>query len=145
MCKPDSGHFHGASGSTQYEKEILFAELDANGVKYTKENVLFIARDATGQIVWLDDGSFVVEDEETERVKKSLTRQPRVQLEQRADDCRFVVQNFFEAVSGRNCAVVFFVRVTKFLRHGKFVVQIGKRRLRIIFSRVQNFLRRRFD
>ena len=57
MCKPDSGHFHGASGSTQYEKEILFAELDANGVKYTKENVLFIARDATGQIVWLETGN----------------------------------------------------------------------------------------
>ena len=57
MCKPSSGHFNDTNRSPQSEEEILFAELDANGVKYTKEEVVFIARDSTGQIVWLETGN----------------------------------------------------------------------------------------
>lgn len=35
----------------------MFSELDKNNVKYTKENVIFITRDATGQIVFLETGN----------------------------------------------------------------------------------------
>lgn len=41
----------------QAEDATLFDELDKNGIKYTKENVLFIARDATEQIVFLETGN----------------------------------------------------------------------------------------
>lgn len=41
----------------QAEDDIFFAELDKNHVKYTKENVIFITRDATGQIVFLETGN----------------------------------------------------------------------------------------
>ena len=43
----------------QAEDGILFAELDKNNVKYTKENVIFIARDETGQIVFLETGNSI--------------------------------------------------------------------------------------
>ena len=41
------------------EVEVLFAELDTNNVKYTRENVVFIARDETGQIVFLETGNSI--------------------------------------------------------------------------------------
>ena len=74
----DSGTSNGTSGSPQMsleqeqlkndmaqaeqnliqaEDKVLFAELDKNNVKYTKENVVFIARDETGQIVFLETGN----------------------------------------------------------------------------------------
>ena len=33
------------------------AELEANSVKFTREDVIFTARDSTGQIVWLEKGN----------------------------------------------------------------------------------------
>ncbi len=33
------------------------AEMEASGVKFTREDVMFTARDSTGQIVWLEKGS----------------------------------------------------------------------------------------
>lgn len=33
------------------------AEMETNSVKFTRENVIFTARDSTGQIVWLEKGS----------------------------------------------------------------------------------------
>ncbi|MBR1728112.1 MAG: hypothetical protein IJ728_01095 [Selenomonadaceae bacterium] len=74
----DSGTNHGTKGSPQTsleqsqfensqakanqvlintEEEKLFAELDRDKVKYTKENVLFITKDRTGQIVFLETGN----------------------------------------------------------------------------------------
>lgn len=35
----------------------LIAELEASGVKFTRKDVVFTARDSTGQIVWLEIGS----------------------------------------------------------------------------------------
>ena len=33
------------------------AEMEANGVKFTRKDVIFTTRDSTGQIVWLEKGS----------------------------------------------------------------------------------------
>ena len=41
----------------QETEEMLFAQLDEANVKYTRENILFIARDGTGQIVFLETGN----------------------------------------------------------------------------------------
>ncbi|MBD5101315.1 MAG: toxin [Subdoligranulum sp.] len=64
--------FHGGFGNTQGavesaetpivepEKdgtETLIAELEKNGTKFTKENIVFITKDQTGQIVWLEKGN----------------------------------------------------------------------------------------
>ncbi|MBQ3337262.1 MAG: hypothetical protein IJG80_07665 [Selenomonadaceae bacterium] len=53
-----------ASDMTQAEQvliqetdEMLFAQLDREKIKYTRENVLFITRDTTGQIVFLETGT----------------------------------------------------------------------------------------
>ena len=35
----------------------LVAELERNGVKFSREDMLFVARDKTGQIVWLEKGN----------------------------------------------------------------------------------------
>ncbi len=52
--------FHGGFGETQGTKnsvaEELIAELKKNKVKFTEENIVFITKDATGQIVWLELG-----------------------------------------------------------------------------------------
>ena len=37
--------------------ETLVAELERNGVKFTREDMLFVTRDKTGQIVWLEKGN----------------------------------------------------------------------------------------
>ncbi len=42
------------------DDELLFAELDRDQVKYTRENVIFITRDETGQIIWLETGNTIV-------------------------------------------------------------------------------------
>lgn len=41
----------------QVEREALIQELERNGIKFTKEAVVFILRDQTGQIVWLERGN----------------------------------------------------------------------------------------
>lgn len=53
MSKPSSGLFKGTTGSQQ----TLISELEAVGVKITKENIVFITKDATGQTVWLETGN----------------------------------------------------------------------------------------
>ena len=35
----------------------LIAGLEKSGVKFTKENIVFITKDATGQTVWLETGN----------------------------------------------------------------------------------------
>ena len=37
--------------------EALVAELERDGVKFTRKDMLFVTRDKTGQIVWLEKGS----------------------------------------------------------------------------------------
>lgn len=53
--------FHGGFGGTQGAKDSATAELVAglekSGVKFTKENIVFIAKDGTGQTVWLETGN----------------------------------------------------------------------------------------
>lgn len=53
--------FHGGFGSTQGAKnnatDELIAGLEKSGVKFTKENIVFITKDATGQTVWLETGN----------------------------------------------------------------------------------------
>ena len=53
--------FHGGFGGTQGTKdnlrENLIARLVKSGVKFNKENVVFITKDRTGQTVWLETGN----------------------------------------------------------------------------------------
>lgn len=53
--------FHGGFGKTQGTKDNtaanLITGLEKNGVKFTKENIVFITKDATGQTVWLEKGN----------------------------------------------------------------------------------------
>ena len=53
--------FHGGFGGTQGAKDSataeLVASLEKSGVKFTKENIVFITKDGTGQTVWLETGS----------------------------------------------------------------------------------------
>ena len=83
MRGSDSGFAHGTSGSPQStiesgeyaakvmenEKKLeesamssmidegLVKELKENGVKFSREDMVFITRDATGQVVWLESGN----------------------------------------------------------------------------------------
>lgn len=83
MRGSDSGLAHGTSGSPQAtiesgeyaakvsenEKRLeesakrpmidenLVKELERNGVKFSREDMVFITRDATGQVVWLESGN----------------------------------------------------------------------------------------
>lgn len=53
--------FHGGFGNTKHvkknETEDLIKELENNGVKFSKEDIVFITKDKTGQIVWLEKGN----------------------------------------------------------------------------------------
>lgn len=51
---------HGGFGKTQgaaEDEESLIAELEKNGVKFSKKNIIFITRDKTGKIIWLEKGN----------------------------------------------------------------------------------------
>ena len=53
--------FHGGFGGTKGAQDNttvnLIAELEKSGIKFTKENIVFITKDGTGQTVWLETGS----------------------------------------------------------------------------------------
>lgn len=53
--------FHGGFGNTEgarsHETNKLIKELESNGVKFSKADVVFITKDKTGQIVWLEKGN----------------------------------------------------------------------------------------
>lgn len=84
MRASSSGYAHGTSGSPQGTLEqneyaakvaenearlkaeadsaplidpLHIAEIEASGAKFTRKNVVFTARDATGQIIWLEKGN----------------------------------------------------------------------------------------
>ncbi len=61
----------------EIEQERLLQELDKNGTKYDKDNMLFISKDKTGQVVWLEKGNKAVGlehiiDRHAEDYKKAL-------------------------------------------------------------------------
>lgn len=53
--------FHGGFGKTRgaksNETNKLIKELERNGVKFSKENIIFITKDKAGQTVWLEKGN----------------------------------------------------------------------------------------
>lgn len=53
--------FHGGFGNTEGTKNNkankLIKELENNGVKFSKEDIVFITKDKTGQTVWLEKGN----------------------------------------------------------------------------------------
>lgn len=53
--------FHGGFGETRgaksNESEGLISALEKSGIKLTKENIVFITKDKTGQTVWLETGN----------------------------------------------------------------------------------------
>ncbi len=46
-----------AEKATENEKAILINELSKKGVRFTKENVLFVTKTSNEQIVWLEKGT----------------------------------------------------------------------------------------
>lgn len=50
------GNTKGAQENTENQKSALIAELEKNSVKFTKEDIVFITKDGTGQTVWLEKG-----------------------------------------------------------------------------------------
>lgn len=52
---------HGGFGNTQgaknNEANKLIEELERNGVKFSKEDIVFITKDRTGQTIWLEKGN----------------------------------------------------------------------------------------
>lgn len=84
MRGSNSGYAHGTTGSPQATLEqeeyaikvaeneaklkaeadnaplidpLHIAEMEAKGVKFSRENVMLTARDATGQVIWLESGN----------------------------------------------------------------------------------------
>ena len=53
MSKGDSGYFKGASGT----RSQLIQELKDNKIKFSEKDIQFIAKDKTGQTVWLENGN----------------------------------------------------------------------------------------
>lgn len=51
------GGFGGTDGERNRIAEELIADLEKHGVKFTKENIVFITKDGTGQTVWLETGN----------------------------------------------------------------------------------------
>lgn len=53
--------YHGGFGETNGEREHvaeeLIAGLEKSGIKFTKENIVFITKDGTGQTIWLEKGN----------------------------------------------------------------------------------------
>lgn len=53
--------YHGGFGETNGEREhvaeALIAGLEKSGIKFTKENIVFITKDGTGQTIWLEKGN----------------------------------------------------------------------------------------
>lgn len=53
--------YHGGFGKTQgaksNETNKLIKELELGGIKFSKEDIVFITKDKTGQTVWLEKGN----------------------------------------------------------------------------------------
>lgn len=55
MSKGASGLFSGTKGS----KAALISKLKSQNIKFSEKDVVFITRDKTGQIVWLEKGNAI--------------------------------------------------------------------------------------
>lgn len=51
------GFGNGTKGAQDTQTQALIGELEKSGVKFTKEDVIFVTKDATGQTVWLEKGN----------------------------------------------------------------------------------------
>jgi len=51
------GFGNGTKGAQDTQTQALIGELENSGVKFTKEDVIFVTKDATGQTVWLEKGN----------------------------------------------------------------------------------------
>ena len=51
------GFGNGTKGAQDAQTKSLINELEKSGVKFTKEDVVFVTKDATGQTVWLERGN----------------------------------------------------------------------------------------
>lgn len=51
------GEFGNTKGSNDAKTKLLIDELEKNGVKISKGNVVFATKDKTGQTVWLEKGN----------------------------------------------------------------------------------------
>ena len=51
------GFGNGTMGAKDAQTHFLINELQKNGVKFTKEDMVFITKDATGQTIWLEKGN----------------------------------------------------------------------------------------
>ena len=51
------GFGSGTKGAQEAQTQLLIKELESSGVKITKDDVVFITKDATGQTVWLENGN----------------------------------------------------------------------------------------
>ena len=47
----------GENVESLYDESELIAELERNNIKFTKEDIVFITKDKTGQTVWLEKGN----------------------------------------------------------------------------------------
>ena len=47
-----------SENEARIKTEALITELERAGVSFTKERIVFVTKDATGQIVWLEKGNF---------------------------------------------------------------------------------------
>ncbi len=51
------GDTYGAKYQVDAQESKLLDELEKSGVKFTKEDVSFVTKDTTGQLVWLEKGN----------------------------------------------------------------------------------------
>ena len=52
-----SGTYGNEADSVSVDRDSLISELEENGIKFTKEDIVFITKDRTGQTVWLENGN----------------------------------------------------------------------------------------
>ena len=53
----NAGEVRYTDNSEDFTSEQLIRELEENNIKFTKENIVFITKDQTGQTVWLEKGN----------------------------------------------------------------------------------------
>lgn len=47
----------GTKGAQDSQTDSLIKELEKSGAKFTEKDILFVTKDATGQLVWLEKGN----------------------------------------------------------------------------------------
>lgn len=52
-----SGLYRNTKGASNTTKENLIGQLEKSGIKFSKKDMVFITKDRSGQIVWLEKGN----------------------------------------------------------------------------------------